>query len=122
PSLEPSAAATRGAVLAVGRSRTHPTAGAESVMASVMKSAASRTERTRLRRLEPIVRRAMRGPCRLPRGSTLLVAVSGGADSTALLVALASLAREFDLAIHAAHLHHGLRGPDADADLAHVRS
>ena len=75
----------------------------------------------RLRRLEPVLRRALRGPCRLPAGSTVLVAVSGGADSTALLVAMASLAREFDLAVRAAHLHHGLRGADADRDLAHVR-
>ena len=58
----------------------------------------------------------------MPAASTLLVAVSGGADSTALLVALASLAREFGLMLHAAHLHHGLRGADADADRAHVRA
>ncbi len=76
----------------------------------------------RLRRLEPVLRRALTGPCRLPVGSTLLVAVSGGADSTGLLVALASLAREFGLTLHAAHLHHGLRGADADADLVHVRA
>src|SRR5262252_8587173 len=75
----------------------------------------------RLRRLEPVLRRALRGPCRLPVGSTVLAAVSGGADSTALLVAMASLAREFGLAVRAAHLHHGLRGAAADADLAHVR-
>jgi tRNA(Ile)-lysidine synthetase-like protein len=75
----------------------------------------------RLRRLEPVLRRALRGPCHLPHGSTLLVAVSGGADSTALLVALASLARETGLELCAAHLHHGLRGRDADADQAHVR-
>ena len=75
----------------------------------------------RLRRLEPVLRRALRGPCRLPAGSTLLVAVSGGADSTALLVALASLARESGLVIRAGHLHHGLRGAEADSDLVHVR-
>ncbi len=77
---------------------------------------------SRLRRLEPVVRRALRAPCRLPRGSTLLVAVSGGADSTALLVALASVAREFELTLHAAHLHHGLRGRDADGDRTFVRA
>ena len=75
----------------------------------------------RLRRLEPVLREALAGPCRAARGSTLLVAVSGGADSTAMLVALASLAREFQLVLVAAHLHHGLRGTDADAALDHVR-
>jgi tRNA(Ile)-lysidine synthase len=75
-----------------------------------------------LRRLEPVVRRALKGPCALPRGSRLLVAVSGGADSTALLLALAALRDEFDFALAAAHLHHGLRGADADADLEHVRA
>ncbi len=83
---------------------------------------ASRPARARLRRLEPVLRRALRGPCHVPAGRTLLVAVSGGADSTALLWALASLAREHRLQLHAAHLHHGLRGRAADADLAHVRA
>jgi tRNA(Ile)-lysidine synthase len=46
----------------------------------------------------------------------VLVGASGGADSTALLVALHSLAPEFGLHVHAAHLHHGLRGRDADRD------
>src|SRR5262249_31591337 len=75
----------------------------------------------RLRRIEPILRRALSGSCRLPRGARVLVAVSGGADSTALLLGLAKVAPEFGLAIHAAHLHHGLRGAEADADLAFVQ-
>jgi tRNA(Ile)-lysidine synthase len=70
----------------------------------------------RLRRLEPIVRRALLGPCRLPRGSVLLVAVSGGADSTALLRALVRVAPGLGLDIHAAHLNHGLRGVEAGGD------
>lgn len=76
--------------------------------------------RVRLRRVEPMLRRALRDPGVLERGDTLLVAVSGGADSTALLVALASLAHEHGLTLHAAHLHHGLRGHEADADRAHT--
>ncbi|HTR97285.1 MAG TPA: tRNA lysidine(34) synthetase TilS [Candidatus Acidoferrales bacterium] len=76
----------------------------------------------RLRRLEPVLRQALRGPCALPAGSRLLVAVSGGADSSALLVALASVAPELGLELAAAHLHHGLRGADADGDRDHVRA
>ncbi len=76
----------------------------------------------RARRLEPVLRRALRGPCALPPGNRLLVAVSGGADSVALLVGLRGVAAEFGLALHAAHLHHGLRGAEADADLEFVRA
>jgi tRNA(Ile)-lysidine synthase len=76
----------------------------------------------RLRRLEPVLRRAFAGPCALPPGARVLVAVSGGADSTALLLALGNLAGELDLRLAAAHLHHGLRGAEADADLAFVRA
>jgi tRNA(Ile)-lysidine synthase len=52
----------------------------------------------------------------------LLVAVSGGADSTALLAGLARIAHEFGLTLEAAHLHHRLRGRAADADLEAVRT
>ena len=81
----------------------------------------------RLRRVEPALRRALRGPGAPSRApgdapATLLVAVSGGADSTALLLGLHRLARESRLRLHAAHLHHGLRGPEADADLGFVRA
>lgn len=45
----------------------------------------------------------------------VVVAVSGGADSTALLQMLTSLT-ELRLRIIVAHVHHGLRGADSDAD------
>ena len=43
------------------------------------------------------------------RGSCLLVAFSGGADSTALLVMVCALRGHLGLEVHAAHLDHGLR-------------
>ncbi|HLY40905.1 MAG TPA: tRNA lysidine(34) synthetase TilS [Terracidiphilus sp.] len=55
-------------------------------------------------------------------GLRLAVAVSGGADSVALLRALAEKRRELGLVLHAAHLHHGLRGAEADADLEFCRA
>lgn len=75
-----------------------------------------------MRRLEPVLRRALRGPCAPPPAGTILVAVSGGADSTALLVTLAGLATSMEFRLHAAHLHHGLRGTEADADLGAIRA
>ncbi|MGD0894064.1 MAG: tRNA lysidine(34) synthetase TilS [Terracidiphilus sp.] len=50
-------------------------------------------------------------------GMRLAVGVSGGADSVALLRALAERRGELGLVLHVAHLHHGLRGEEADADL-----
>ena len=55
-------------------------------------------------------------------GLRLAVGVSGGADSVALLCALHQQSRELGLVLHVAHLHHGLRGAEADADLDFVRS
>lgn len=54
----------------------------------------------------------------------ILVAVSGGADSMALLHALIGLNGEadFSLTLHVAHLNHGLRGKEADADAAFVQA
>jgi len=47
---------------------------------------------------------------------TVLVAISGGPDSTALLHALVQLRSRFRCQLRACHVHHGLRGADADAD------
>jgi tRNA(Ile)-lysidine synthase len=57
----------------------------------------------------------------LKPGLRLAVGLSGGADSVALLRALAVRSRELGLVLHAAHLHHGLRGEEADGDLAFAR-
>jgi len=54
-------------------------------------------------------------------GDTIIVAISGGADSSALLDLLSSLP-EFSLRLVAAHLNHCLRGSESDADEEFVRS
>jgi tRNA(Ile)-lysidine synthase len=53
-------------------------------------------------------------------GMRLAVAVSGGADSVALLRALINAAPEIGLVLSVAHVHHGIRGADADADAKFV--
>jgi tRNA(Ile)-lysidine synthase len=55
-------------------------------------------------------------------GLRLAVGVSGGADSVALLCALAERTSELGLVLHAAHLHHGLREAEADGDLEFSRA
>jgi tRNA(Ile)-lysidine synthase len=51
---------------------------------------------------------------------TVVVAVSGGPDSTALLQLLGNLRARWNLTLIAAHLNHQLRGAEADADAAYV--
>lgn len=51
-------------------------------------------------------------------GALVVVGLSGGPDSCALLHALARLAPDLGVAIEALHVHHGLRGAEADADAA----
>lgn len=52
----------------------------------------------------------------------LVVAVSGGADSVALLSGLATLRQELNLQLVAAHLNHQIRGSAADDDAEFVRN
>ncbi len=58
---------------------------------------------------------------------TMVVAVSGGPDSVCLFHALwrlmtpRSRAARFSALLHVAHLHHGLRGDEADEDASFVR-
>jgi len=63
------------------------------------------------------VRRTIRRHAMLPAGSRVVVALSGGADSVALLAVLRDIVEtEGFCLIGAAHLNHQLRGADADAD------
>jgi tRNA(Ile)-lysidine synthase len=58
----------------------------------------------------------------LEPGQSVLVGVSGGADSVALLHLLTRLAEEWRLRIEVAHLHHGFRGAESDSEAEYVRA
>ncbi|MBW2665831.1 MAG: tRNA lysidine(34) synthetase TilS [Deltaproteobacteria bacterium] len=55
-------------------------------------------------------------------GRRVLVAVSGGVDSTVLVVGLAELARLHRLELTIGHVNHGLRGAESTADEHAVRT
>ena len=56
----------------------------------------------------------------LSEGDRILVAVSGGPDSVALLHVLHELRNEFSLHLEVAHLQHGIRGAEAEEDARFV--
>ncbi len=74
----------------------------------------------RLHGFERALRARMRRLLRPGDGTSstkqVVVGCSGGPDSTALLVALAAVARDLGVRLVAAHLDHGLRGEAARAD------
>ena len=55
------------------------------------------------------------------QGDRIAVGVSGGADSVALLRFLAALRPQFGWDLVVCHIHHGLRGAEADRDECFVR-
>ena len=57
----------------------------------------------------------------LQPGDRLVCAVSGGADSMALLWAMYLLRDKLGITLEAAHFNHGLRGEESDRDEAFVR-
>src|ERR1043165_1719929 len=69
-------------------------------------------------RLPILVGNAIRARKLIATGRRVLVALSGGPDSIALLLCMLELStkRDLDFQIAAAHLNHGIRGTDADED------
>lgn len=55
-------------------------------------------------------------------GDTVVCAVSGGADSVALLFALYLLKEKLGIRLEAAHFNHNLRGEESDRDAAFVKT
>jgi tRNA(Ile)-lysidine synthase len=56
------------------------------------------------------------------RGASMLIGLSGGADSVALTCAILELRERLRLRIAAAHLNHRIRGVESDRDEAFVRA
>jgi tRNA(Ile)-lysidine synthase len=70
-----------------------------------------------IKRIERTVEKyRMLNPC-----DKVVVAVSGGQDSMALLAALRHLSKTYELSLCVAHVNHGLRGMRADEEEAFVR-
>ncbi len=53
---------------------------------------------------------------KIEAGDTAIIAISGGADSVALLHAVNAVKVHLGLSIHAAHMEHGIRGEESRAD------
>ncbi|NLN82468.1 MAG: tRNA(Ile)-lysidine synthetase, partial [Clostridiales bacterium] len=58
----------------------------------------------------------------IERGDSIIVALSGGADSMALLNSLLQIKNELGIdRLYAAHINHGIRGSESDRDEAFVK-
>src|SRR6202047_3235117 len=72
-------------------------------------------------RLEQSVLETIRNASMMVPGDRVAVAVSGGADSVALLRLLKRLSNALGITLLVAHFNHSLRGPESEADAQFVR-
>ena len=56
----------------------------------------------------------------IEKGDTVLAGVSGGSDSMAMLRILKKLQQELGITLRVVHVHHGIRGEEADRDSTFV--
>ena len=73
--------------------------------------------------MDPFERKMLRVLEREPglaRTRNLIVAISGGSDSVALLAGLCQLSSQLPVEIRAAHVNHGLRGEESEKDQCFV--
>ena len=68
------------------------------------------------------VRKTAQKYAMLSHGDAVLVAVSGGPDSMALLRLLCRIKEEMELRLEVAHLQHGIRGEEACSDALFVKA
>ena len=71
-----------------------------------------------MEKLKQKVRQTIKEHHMLQPGDPVIIALSGGADSVCLLSLLADMREEFGLKLRSLHVHHGLRGEEADRDAA----
>src|SRR5271163_4622798 len=72
--------------------------------------------------MSPVAQPPMLDTSRFRPGMRITVACSGGADSVALLRALLEKRGALGLVLSIAHMNHGIRGAEADADQAFVEA
>lgn len=56
----------------------------------------------------------------LAKGDSVVMGISGGADSVAMLLVFSALRKEYDLSLHAVHINHGIR-EEASLDADYVK-
>ena len=71
--------------------------------------------------MEEKVFRYIRDNALLEPGEIVTAALSGGADSVALLWVLRALTPRLGITLRAAHFHHGIRGEEAERDAEFCR-
>jgi len=74
-----------------------------------------------LNRFENRILKYMRDLHMTDPGDIVIAGLSGGADSVCLLAVLAKLRKLLGIRVEAMHVHHGLRGEEADRDLEFSR-
>ncbi len=72
-------------------------------------------------KMEEKVHHGLKTRALLHRGDRIVVAVSGGPDSVALLACLVSLSSRWNWGLSIGHVNHGLRGSESEGDAEFVR-
>lgn len=57
----------------------------------------------------------------IKNGDRIVVGISGGADSVCMLRVLCEMQKEIEISLYLIHIHHGIRGQEADRDAEMVR-
>ena len=67
------------------------------------------------------IKRVVKKHAMLEAGERVVVGVSGGPDSMALLSVLIQMQEHYNLQLQVAHLNHGFRGKEAERDAQFVQ-